>query len=278
MAGAVVKMLEGSGKTAYTPPKFSAMWSREWVLPVPLFFVTGGTVSPVITRQGADPCRGSINWAGSDAGPQHFSRSTVTTATDRIVKEQGLEGRVAEIVEPAIEQIGYRLVRVRTSGLNGMTLQIMAERPDGTMTVEDCEAVSRAVSPVLDVDDPIDKAYHLEVSSPGIDRPLVRKGDFETWAGFLMKLETNRLINERKRYRGKIVAVGDEAITVERDQPAEGEPGAVEIPFDAIGEARLILTDDLIAAALKADKAARKARGDVDPDAGDDDEAGASEH
>ena len=88
---------------------------------------------------------------------------------------------------------------------------------------------------------------------------------------------TNRLINERKRYRGKIVAVGDEAITVERDQPAEGEPGAVEIPFDAIGEARLILTDDLIAAALKADKSARKARGDVDPDAGDD-EAGASEH
>ena len=136
MAGADVKMLEGSGKTAYTPPKFSAMWSREWVLPVPLFFVTGGTVSPVITRQDADPCRGSINWAGSDAGPQHFSRSTVTTATDRIVKEQGLEGRVAEIVEPAIEQIGYRLVRVRTSGLNGMTLQIMAERPDGTMTVE----------------------------------------------------------------------------------------------------------------------------------------------
>ncbi|WP_370194542.1 MULTISPECIES: ribosome maturation factor RimP [Aurantimonas] len=202
----------------------------------------------------------------------------MTTATDRIVKEQGLEGRVAEIVEPAIEQIGYRLVRVRTSGLNGMTLQIMAERPDGTMTVEDCEAVSRAVSPVLDVDDPIDKAYHLEVSSPGIDRPLVRKGDFETWAGFLMKLETNRLINERKRYRGKIVAVGDEAIIVERDQPAEGEPGAVEIPFDAIGEARLILTDDLIAAALKADKAARKARGDVDPDVGDDDEAGASEH
>ncbi|ORE86597.1 ribosome maturation factor RimP [Aurantimonas sp. 22II-16-19i] len=180
----------------------------------------------------------------------------------RIVKEQGLEAKIADAVEAAIEQAGYRLVRVRISGLNGMTVQIMAERPDGTMTVEDCEAVSRAISPVLDVADPVDKAYHLEVSSPGIDRPLVRKGDFETWAGYLMKLETNRLIGERKRFRGKIVAVTDEVIRIERDQPAYGEPNAVEIPFDAIGEARLILTDDLIAASLKADKAARKRRGE----------------
>ncbi len=168
-------------------------------------------------------------------------------------------------MEPAIEQIGYRLVRVRISGLNGMTLQIMAERPDGSMNVEGCEEVSRAISPVLDVDDPIDKAYHLEVSSPGIDRPLVRHSDFETWAGFLMKLETSRLINERKRYRGKIVKVTDTAITVDRDAPAEGEPAQVEIPLDAIGEARLILTDDLIEASLKADKAARKGRGEPDP-------------
>ena len=95
----------------------------------------------------------------------------------RIIIEQGLEARVAAIVESAIEQIGYRLVRVRVSAMNGTTLQIMAERPDGMMSVEDCEAVSRAVSPVLDVDDPMDRAYHLEVSSPGIDRPLVRAGD-----------------------------------------------------------------------------------------------------
>ncbi|TFF17927.1 ribosome maturation factor RimP [Jiella endophytica] len=181
----------------------------------------------------------------------------------RIVKEQGLEAKVASVVEAAIEQAGYRLVRVRTSGLNGMTVQIMAERPDGTMTVEDCEAVSRAISPVLDVADPVDRAYHLEVSSPGIDRPLVRKSDFETWAGYLMKLETNRLIGERKRFRGKIVAVADDGIRIERDQPAYGEPASVEIPFDAIGEARLVLTDDLIAASLKADKAARKRRGET---------------
>jgi ribosome maturation factor RimP len=201
--------------------------------------------------------------AGS--GPQRF-RSNVITADQRIVREQGLEATIAGIVEPAIEQLGYRLVRVRISGLNGMTVQIMAERPDGTMTVEGCEAVSRGVSPVLDVDDPIDKPYHLEVSSPGIDRPLVRKTDFEVWAGFLMKLETTRLINERKRYRGKIVKVGEDAITVERDQPAPDEAATVEIPFDAIGEARLILTDDLVEASLKADKAARKARGEPPED------------
>ncbi|MEX6508846.1 ribosome maturation factor RimP [Jiella sp. M17.18] len=188
---------------------------------------------------------------------------------DRIVREEGLEARVAAVVEPAIEQLGYRLVRVRTSGLNGFTVQIMAERPDGTMTVEDCEAVSRGISPVLDVADPVDRAYHLEVSSPGIDRPLVRRSDFEAWAGFLMKLETSRLIGERKRFRGRVVNVSDTAIRIERDQPAYGEPSAVDIPLDAIGEARLILTDDLIQASLKADKAARKARGEaVDEDAG----------
>ncbi|MCE7027228.1 ribosome maturation factor RimP [Jiella avicenniae] len=180
----------------------------------------------------------------------------------RIVREQGLEAKIADVVEATIEGAGYRLVRVRISGLNGMTVQIMAERPDGTMTVEDCETVSRAISPVLDAVDPVDREYHLEVSSPGIDRPLVRKSDFETWAGYLMKLETSRLINDRKRFRGKIVEVSDAAIRVERDQPAYGEPSAMEIPFDAIGEARLILTDELVAASLKADKAARKGRGE----------------
>ncbi|WP_102959592.1 ribosome maturation factor RimP [Mangrovicella endophytica] len=188
----------------------------------------------------------------------------MTAADKRIVTEEGLEARVAAIIEPVIEQLGYRLVRVRVSGLNGMTLQIMAERPDGTMTVEDCEAVSRGISPVLDVDDPIDKAYHLEVSSPGIDRPLVRRGDFEAWTGHLMKLETNRLVEGRKRYRGKVVGVSDDGIRIDRDQPGYGEAASVDIPFEAIGEARLILTDDLIDAALKADKAARRARAAAD--------------
>src|SRR5690349_19663140 len=117
-----------------------------------------------------------------------------TAREDRIVRETGVDARVAHIIEPVVEGLGYRLVRVRLSGQNGLTLQIMAERSDGTMTVEDCEALSRAVSPALDVDDPIDKAYHLEVSSPGIDRPLVRKSDFSTWNGHLVKLDTSILV------------------------------------------------------------------------------------
>lgn len=191
--------------------------------------------------------------------------------TDRIIIEQGIEARVAAIVEPVIEQIGYRLVRVRVSAMNGATLQIMAERPDGSMSVEDCEAVSRAVSPVLDVEDPMDRAYHLEVSSPGIDRPLVRKGDFETWSGQLLKLETNRLVSGRKRFRGRVIEVGAEGIRLERDGVAsEGGEAVVEIAFDALAEARLILTDDLLAASLKADKDARRARGQpVDDEDGD---------
>ncbi|WP_083507738.1 ribosome maturation factor RimP [Aureimonas frigidaquae] len=189
----------------------------------------------------------------------------------RIIREEGLEARVADIVEPVIGQLGYRLVRVRYSGMNGATLQIMAERPDGTMAVEDCEAVSRAISPVLDVEDPLDKAYHLEVSSPGIDRPLVRRSDFESWAGHLMKLETSRLIGARKRFRGRVVEVMADGIRIDRDQPAYGEDATVEIPFDAIGEARLILTDDLIEASLKADKMARKGRAGPDAQDGADD-------
>jgi ribosome maturation factor RimP len=200
----------------------------------------------------------------------------VNETPERIVVEQGMEARVAAIVEPVIEQLGYRLVRVRISGLNGMTVQIMAERPDGTMSVEDCEAVSRGISPELDVADPLDGAYHLEVSSPGIDRPLVRRSDFELWAGHLMKLETSRMIDARKRFRGRIVEVGETGFKLDRDGAAYGEAPSVEIPFDAVGEARLILTDDLIAASLKADKAARKGRGEpADDGEGDEDETGA---
>ncbi|WP_078708740.1 ribosome maturation factor RimP [Consotaella salsifontis] len=190
----------------------------------------------------------------------------MTSDDRRIIVEEGLAGRIADIVSPALEQLGYRLVRVRTSQMNGMTLQIMAERPDGTMTIEDCEAVSRGISPVLDVADPISSAYHLEVSSPGIDRPLVRRSDFELWAGHLIKLETNRLLSGRKRFRGRVLSVGDASLRLERDQPAYGEEPVVDIPFDAIGDARLVLTDDLIEASLKAEKAARKGR---DTDSGE---------
>lgn len=178
----------------------------------------------------------------------------------RLITETGLDRRVADIIEPVLVQMGFRLVRVRMSGQNGLTLQIMTERNDGSMTVEDCEDVSKAISPVLDVEDPIDKAYHLEVSSPGIDRPMVRKSDFVRWQGHLMKCETSIMVDGRKRFRGKIVSVEDEDFRLERDQPAYGEEAVVAIPFTALSEARLILTDDLIRDALAADKKAKAAR------------------
>ena len=187
---------------------------------------------------------------------------------DRIIRESGIDARIAMIVGPVLRGMGYRLVRVRLSGQNGLTLQIMAERSDGTMTVEDCEEVSRAVSPALDVEDPIEKAYHLEVSSPGIDRPLVRKSDFAAWSGHLVRMETSTLIAERKRFKGTIEAANDDGVTVRRDQAAYGELPTVEVPWDAIAEARLILTDDLIRDALSKDnrarKEAKKRRGEAD--------------
>lgn len=189
----------------------------------------------------------------------------------RIVTETGVDAKVASIIQPVLNSEGYRLVRVRLSGMNGLTLQIMAERADGTMTVEDCEKISRTISPLLDVEDPIDKAYHLEMSSPGIDRPLVRKSDFAKWRGHICKLETGVMVNNRKRFRGTITDVSTEAITLFRDQPAIGEDNEHTIPFDAIIDARLILTDDLIRASVKADKAARAARGE--PELGADDAA-----
>lgn len=177
---------------------------------------------------------------------------------DRIIREHGIDARIAAIVGPVLRGIGFRLVRVRLLGQNGLTLQIMAERSDGTMTVEDCEAVSRALSPALDVEDPIEKAYHLEVSSPGIDRPLVRKSDFSAWTGHLVKMETSLMVAERKRFRGRIASVDAEGVTVERDQASYGDAPAVQVPFAAIAEARLVLTDDLIRDALTADKKARQ--------------------
>jgi ribosome maturation factor RimP len=187
--------------------------------------------------------------------------SDTTTAENtnepRLITETGLDRRVADIIEPVLVDMGFRLVRVRMSGQNGLTLQVMTERNDGTMTVEDCEEVSKAISPVLDVEDPIDKAYHLEVSSPGIDRPMVRRSDFIRWQGHLVKCETSVMVDGRKRFRGKIVSVDEDGFRLERDQPAYGEEA---IPFTALSEARLILTDELIRDALTADKKAKAAR------------------
>lgn len=189
-------------------------------------------------------------------------KTNATTSNDdenepRLISETGLDQRLAAIIEPVLLGMGYRLVRVRLLNQNGVTLQVMTERNDGTMTVEDCEKVSMAISPVLDVEDPVDKAYHLEVSSPGIDRPMVRKSDFRRWVGHLIKCETSILVDNRKRFRGKIVDVDADGFTIERDQAAYGEEPRVTIPFTTLAEAKLILTDDLVRDALRADKLAK---------------------
>ena len=172
----------------------------------------------------------------------------------RLVVESGVAARVAAIIEPAIVDLGYRLVRVRITGQNGCTVQIMAERPDGTMNVEGCEEISQAVSPALDVDDPIQAAYHLEVSSPGIDRPLVRASDFERWAGHLTKIDTSEPVAGRKRFRGILRGAAGQDALLTRDDAKSEEERDVAIPMRAIAEARLVLTDALITEALRRGK------------------------
>ena len=184
--------------------------------------------------------------------------ATAGIGDDRIVRESGIDACVAAIVEPILRGMGFRLVRARLSGQSGLTLQIMAERGDGTMTVEDCEEVSRAISPALDVEDPIDKAYHLEVSSPGIDRPLVRKADFSSHVGHEVKIETSTLVADRKRFRGRIAEAGPDEIVLDSSRPVYGAEPSVRIPYWLIFEARLVLTDDLVRDALSRDNKARK--------------------
>jgi ribosome maturation factor RimP len=193
-----------------------------------------------------------------------------TVIEPRLITETGIEARVAAIIDPVIVGMGYQLVRVKLSSQHGLTLQIMAERPDGTMTVNDCEALSMAISPVLDVEDPIDKAYNLEMSSPGIDRPMVRKGDFRKWAGHLIKCETSVMVEGRKRFRGKIVSVSEDGFVLDREQTSRDEASEITIAFSALAEARLILTDDLIRDALKADKEARAAANQNDAEEDED--------
>ncbi len=178
---------------------------------------------------------------------------------DRVIVETGLDARVARIVEPVVEDLGFRLVRVKISGRDGLTLQVMAERPaDGMLAIEECELISRNLSPALDVDDPIDRAYRLEVSSPGIDRPLVRRTDFVRANGHLAKVEMEVPVAGRKRFRGHIENVVGDEVALRIDEPKEGTDPLVRLPLRDIGEAKLVLTDDLIAVALRAAKQATK--------------------
>jgi ribosome maturation factor RimP len=189
----------------------------------------------------------------------HAADTAALTETEpRLIAEPGLSARIAHVAEPVIEQLGYRLVRVKVSGAEGCTVQVMAERPDGSMTVDDCETVSRALSPVLDVADLIERAYRLEVSSPGIDRPLVRKSDFDRYAGHLVRIEMDVPINGRKRFRGWLVGTEGEAARLHRDDAVEGEEADVLLPIAEMSEAKLVLTDELVSEALRREKAAKR--------------------
>jgi ribosome maturation factor RimP len=183
----------------------------------------------------------------------------------RLVTETGLSARVATLAAPVLESLGFRLVRVRVSGSAGCTVQIMAERPDGSMSIEDCEDASRALSPVLDAADPVESAYRLEISSPGIDRPLVRRSDFERYAGHVMKVELAMPRDGRKRFRGILMGAEGDAARIRSEDTGE----ETLLPIDEMSEARLVLTDALIAESLRRGKAAaRRAETDDNQESG----------
>lgn len=173
--------------------------------------------------------------------------------TERFVRETGVAARVAALVEPALADLGFRLVRVQISGQDGQSLQIMAERPDGTITIDDCEAISRQLSPLLDAHDPISGAYRLEVSSPGIDRPLVRPSDFSDWAGHEARIELREPVSGRKRYRGVLEGFTDGEVRIECDLDQHGRQ-VLGFPVALIADAKLMLTDALVRDALRRGK------------------------
>ena len=179
-------------------------------------------------------------------------------AEPRLVVEPGVAARVSAVAGPVLQGMGYRLVRIKISGEAGCTVQIMAERPDGSMQIEDCEAISRALSPVLDIADPIERAYRLEISSPGIDRPLVRRSDFERFTGHLAKIEMAVAHQGRKRFRGTLAGVEGSAVHLRRDDVKADEDPNIWLALEDIAEARLVLTDELIAQSMRRGKKAER--------------------
>lgn len=171
--------------------------------------------------------------------------------TTRFLRETGIAAEIAAIVEPVLADLGFRLVRVKIQGDGrDRIVQLMAERPDGSITVDDCETISKGVSPVLDVADPISGAYRLEVSSPGIDRPLVRPSDFEDWSGHEAKIELKEAVDGRKRFKGVLEGFEDGEVRIKADT---GEQGIqhLGLPVHLISDAKLVLTDELIREALQ---------------------------
>ena len=176
-----------------------------------------------------------------------------------LIAKTAMDRRLADILTPLIEGMGFELVRIRLMSGKTMTLQIMAERPEGGIEVDQCAEISTAVSALLDVEDPIEDNYTLEVSSPGIDRPLTRLKDFDTWQGYEAKLETAELIDGRRRFKGELAGIdGDEVLINLVDE--KGEPVTIGLEFDWLTDAKLVLTDELITEMLRQ----RKAAGTID--------------
>ncbi len=195
---------------------------------------------------------GRRNWISCKPLPEAVKIDVDSTLSERrFVQEMGLEARIAAVVEPVLIGLGYRLVRILFSRREGSTLQVMAERPDGTMPITDCAIASRAISAALDVDDPLDTAYNLEMSSPGIDRPLVRLSDFDRWNGYECRVELDHVHDGRKRFRGVIEGVADGRLCLAANDSGDE---TIELPVSAIAEAKLMLTDDLIAESLRRSK------------------------
>ena len=177
--------------------------------------------------------------------------------TNDLIAKAAIDRRMAEIITPVIEDMGFDLVRVRLMGGKYHTLQIMAERPEGGIEVDDCARISTAVSATLDVEDPLTEAFTLEVSSPGIDRPLTMLKHFAAFEGYEAKIETNDLIDGRKRFKGILAGVDGTEVLI------NVEEGTIGLQFDRLSDAKLILTDELIRDMLRQ----RKAAGAVESDA-----------
>lgn len=217
---------------------------------------TDGHITPVSVASGADGAGARASSSSSEPG----------FLTRRFIRETGQAGVIADMAEPVLESLGFRLVRIAVSGRDGGTLQIMAERPDGTISVDDCAIISRNLSPVLDAHDPMQTSYRLEISSPGIDRPLVRPQDFEDWAGFETRLELKELVDGRKRFRGRLdgFEAGEVRIEIEvKDATGNLVPQIIGVPMGMIEMAKLVMTDELVQAALKGQSSQEAAIADV---------------
>ena len=212
-----------------------------------------------------------------------MTENPAPVAEQRFNRETGVAGQIADLVDPVIADLGFRLVRVRIMGREDQTVQIMAERADGTISIDDCEAISRQLSPLLDAADVMPRAYNLEISSPGIDRPLVRPSDFEDWAGHQAKIELTELLDGRRRFSGTLEGFDDGEVRLEVDLDQIGVQ-VIGLPVGLIGEARLVLTDELVRDSLRRSKKAEKAAQGAadaasvaDVDGNDEDAAGAAE-